>query len=104
MYEIDSDPDPGVVLINAIGDLDLVLSSYIATALRGTSEAFAVIDLSSLRTSVDDGRAALDQTIVELRTRGRSIDVLERPKRRSAKRRRSPLAASRIIILAHSSR
>jgi hypothetical protein len=104
MYELEREPDPGVVLINAIGDLDLVLSSYIATALRGSTEPLAVVDLSSLRTSVDDGRAALDQTIVELRTHGRSVDVLERPRRRGAKRRRSPLAPSRIIILAHSSR
>jgi hypothetical protein len=101
MYELERDPNPGVVLINAIGDLDLVLSSYISTALRGSPEPFAVVDLGSLRTSVEDGRAALDQTIVELRMHGRSIDVLEPRLRRNAKRRRSPLAPSRVIILAH---
>jgi hypothetical protein len=104
MYELDTDPNPGVVLINAIGDLDLVLSSYISTALRSATEPFAVVDLDALRTSLDDGRAALDQTIVELRTRGRSIDVIEPRRRRNAKRERSPLAPSRIIILAHSAR
>ncbi len=101
MYELKNDADPGVVLINAIGDLDLILSSDISSALRGSTEPFAVVDLGALRTIFDDGRAALDQTIVELRLRGRSVHVLEPRLRRGAKRRRSPLAPSRIIILAH---
>jgi anti-anti-sigma regulatory factor len=104
MYERSEDPNPKAVLINAIGDLDLVLSSDISTALRNTTEPYAVVDLGSVRTVAADGLAALDQTIVELRTRGRSIDVIEPRRRRNAKRQRSALDPSRIIILAHSAR
>jgi hypothetical protein len=104
MYELYSDPNPGVVLIRAIGDLDLVLSSDLAAALRESCEPFAIVDLSALRTCAADGRAALDQAMVEQRTRGRSVDVYEPRRRRHAKRERSALAPSRIIILAHSAR